>query len=94
MLHRDGYIPAHRIEGADVAATIVNEAERRRASLIVMGTRGRTKSASILLGSVTQQVIQQAHCPVLALKSAGAPMNLAEAVLSRLRGATTVITAS
>lgn len=94
MLHRDGITPAHRIEGADVAWTIVEAAERMSASLIVMGTRGRTKSASVLLGSVTQQVIQQAHCAVLALKGAGAPMNLAEAVLSRLRGATTTITAN
>jgi nucleotide-binding universal stress UspA family protein len=77
--------PANRIEGADIAASIVEVAQRHKASIIIMGTRGRTASASVLLGSVTEQVMQQSSSPVLALKEAGSPLNLAEALWSRLR---------
>jgi len=33
--------------------------------LIVMGTRGRSGLARVLLGSVTEMVVRHAHCPVL-----------------------------
>jgi nucleotide-binding universal stress UspA family protein len=37
--------------------------------LIVMGTRGRTGLAHLLMGSVAESVIRTAHCPVLTVKS-------------------------
>jgi len=44
---------------------IVQEAKDRDIDLIVMGTLGRTGFARILLGSVAQNVIGHAPCPVL-----------------------------
>lgn len=85
---------AHAIEGSDIASTIVDVALRERASLLVMGTRGRTRSASILLGSVTEHVMQFAPCPVLAVKRAAGQLGLLEAVLERLREPEPVLTAN
>lgn len=85
MLRNGSLSPAHRIEGADIASTIVAVARRERASLIVMGTRGRTRSASVLLGSVTEKTIQLSPVPVLAVKRFGAQMGLLEGLLERLR---------
>ncbi len=44
---------------------ILSTAEAERASLIVMGTHGRRGVARVLLGSVAEQVLRSAPCPVL-----------------------------
>jgi nucleotide-binding universal stress UspA family protein len=44
-------------------------AERTQADLIVMGTRGRTGLAHVVLGSTAERVIRRAHAPVIALKA-------------------------
>ena len=44
---------------------IVKEAKDKGIDLIVMGTHGRTGSKRVLLGSVAQNVIGHAPCPVL-----------------------------
>ena len=41
--------------------------------LIVMGTRGRTGLSHLLMGSVAESVIRTAPCPVLTVKTQGAP---------------------
>ncbi|MGV1099586.1 universal stress protein [Thiovibrio sp. JS02] len=48
---------------------IVEEAKRRKASLIVMGTHGRTGLTRLLLGSVAQLVIGHAPCAVMVVPS-------------------------
>ena len=55
------------LEGSP-AEKIVPVAKKRRAGLIVMGTRGRTGLEKILLGSVAERVIGLAPCSVLTVR--------------------------
>jgi nucleotide-binding universal stress UspA family protein len=50
-------------------ATITAYAGDNKFDLIVMGTRGRTGLAHLLMGSVAESVIRTAPCPVLTVKS-------------------------
>ena len=52
------------------ADTIVAVAEEVGADLIVVGTRGRTPFAGLMLGSVAQRLLHVAQCPVLAVPPA------------------------
>jgi nucleotide-binding universal stress UspA family protein len=45
--------------------TIVRYADRREAELIVLGARAPSPVRSLLFGSVSHEVAQHAHCPVL-----------------------------
>ena len=47
------------------ASVIVETATEERADLIVMGTRGLSDLAGLVLGSVTHKVLHLASCPVL-----------------------------
>ena len=51
------------------APAIVDVAKRLPADLIVMGTRGLTGLAHVVLGSVADRVIRKASCPVLTVKA-------------------------
>ena len=53
---------------ADPAPAIVKEATARGASLIIVGSHGRTGIARALLGSVAEHVVRHAHCPVLVVR--------------------------
>lgn len=45
--------------------TIIEAAESRKIDLIVMGTHGRTGLTHALMGSVAENVVRMAPCPVL-----------------------------
>lgn len=51
-----------------VVAALVNYAEREKADLIVIGTRGRSGISKMLLGSVASGVVTYGPCPVLVVK--------------------------
>jgi nucleotide-binding universal stress UspA family protein len=52
------------------AHEIANAADEANADLIVVGTRGHSAIANVLLGGVTQRLLHIAHCPVLAVPPA------------------------
>jgi universal stress protein A len=57
------------VDMGDTAQAIVDKAEAVGADLIVMATHGRTGIDHILIGSITEQVLRHARCPVLSLGS-------------------------
>jgi universal stress protein A len=65
---------------------IVRVAKERNCDLIVMGTHGRTGLSRVLTGSVAEEVLRAAPCPVLTIR---APVPEAEA-LEHLGTAATV----
>jgi nucleotide-binding universal stress UspA family protein len=64
------------ITSGPVAQTIASVAADHGADFIVMGTHGRTGLAHVLVGSVAEQVMRTAGCPVLTVRQGlGAAMN-------------------
>lgn len=60
-----------RIAEGLAAAEILRTARETSCDLIVLGTHGRGGVARVLLGSVAVEVLRQAPCPVLAVKTRG-----------------------
>jgi nucleotide-binding universal stress UspA family protein len=61
-------IPSHsEIRQGAVAQMLVNVAGQYRAGLIVIGTRGMDGVGPLLVGSVAEQLVRLAPCPVLAV---------------------------
>lgn len=52
----------------DAAREIADFAQKQKADLIVLPSRGRGGAIRVLLGSVAERVIHLAHCPVLVIK--------------------------
>ena len=59
----------HRLQDGDPARWILQIATDCKCDLIVMGTHGRTGLRRLLMGSVAEQVLRNAACPVLTLKA-------------------------
>jgi len=53
--------------GAKIVATILEVAAQEQPDMIVMGTTGARGLKEIFLGSVAGEVLENAHCPVLAV---------------------------
>jgi nucleotide-binding universal stress UspA family protein len=58
------------LERPDAGRALANLARRLKASLIVMGSSGRSGVARMLLGSVAEKTLRYAECPVLIVKGA------------------------
>ena len=52
----------------DAYESIVKKAEEEGADMIIMSTHGRTGVGHMLVGSVTEQVVRRASCPVLSVR--------------------------
>lgn len=85
-LHGIDVIPLFE-EGPNVPHTINRIASEKDIDLIVMGTRGRSRAASVLLGSETDQTIRETKIPILVVKHFGARRKFLEVLLDkRFRG--------
>lgn len=71
-LKSEGLTVGHLLGHGDVVPSIVIAAEEIDAGLIAMGTHGRKGLERFLLGSVAEQVVRQAPCPVLVVRVGGA----------------------
>jgi universal stress protein A len=58
----------HRLLVGAPAATIVRTAEEEKVDMIVMSTHGRTGLLRVLMGSVAEEVVRKAKCPVVTVK--------------------------
>ena len=62
-----GEIRTEIIEGSPAEA-IINVAETRESTVIVMGSRGLSNIAGLVLGSTSNKVVSHATCPVLIVR--------------------------
>ena len=74
-------VRVHVRPGRPVATTLELAAETG-AGLIVMGTHGRRGVAHLLMGSVAEQVVRSAPCPVLTVNRLGAAETAADSQLA------------
>ncbi len=54
-----------RCEWGDPAETIIETVRRRKADILVVGRRGRSRLSGLLLGSVSQKLASLAPCTVI-----------------------------
>jgi len=59
----------HRMMEGAPAEVIVETAAEVKADLIVLGTHGRTGFTRLVMGSVAEEVLRNAPCPVLTIRS-------------------------
>ncbi|HSK51613.1 MAG TPA: universal stress protein [Clostridia bacterium] len=78
LAHPDAVIERFLLRGR-AASSIVQEARDFEADLVVVGHRGHGPIETMLLGSVSAEVVDHAPCPVLVARgSAPGPIGLAE----------------
>lgn len=61
---------------------ILEEIEKESGDLVVIGARGRTGAAGVLLGHVTEDLIRRSAVPVLAVKKKGECIGVLQALLT------------
>ncbi len=59
----------HRLCEGDAAEEILRSTEAQRCDLVVMGTHGKTGLGRLLTGSVAEEVLRKAVCPVLVVRT-------------------------
>ena len=58
----------YHVRDGDAATEILGLAQQSKCDLIVLGTHGRTGVGRLLMGSVAEQIVRKAPCPVLTVK--------------------------
>ncbi len=74
------------VRGGDAADEILAAARSLRADLLVMGSRGRSQLAGLLLGSVSQEVVARASCPVLLVRAGAETTHPPGSILLAIEG--------
>jgi len=70
-LREAGFSTEGRVLAGDPREVLVQVALSERADLLVVGSRGRTGIAKLMLGSVSSHVVTHAPCSVLVVKQPG-----------------------
>jgi nucleotide-binding universal stress UspA family protein len=70
-----------RLEPGPASRSIIKVTWERKPALAVVGRRGRSRLAHVLLGSVSERVVRQASCPVLVVPKGTATSEPPERVL-------------
>ncbi|MGB3542572.1 universal stress protein [Rubrivirga sp.] len=70
----------HLAGSDDVPDAIRRETAALEADLVMVGTRGRTDTAAVLLGSVAEQLVRTADVPTVAVKRKGSTLGLLDAL--------------
>ncbi len=60
----------HRLLEGDPAEVITETAAEVAADLVILGTHGRTGFTRLMMGSVAEEVLRKAPCPVLTVRGA------------------------
>ena len=71
------------VESPSVSKAVTRRAEGEHVDLVVMGTRGRSPSASVLLGSESEQMIMESRIPLVIVKQRGERIGLLRVLLDR-----------
>ena len=74
-MHERGsvHVSYGQIESMSPAEAIVEHAEKHEVDLVVMGTHGRRGMDRLLSGSVSEEVVRQASCPVFTVLAGDEP---------------------
>lgn len=73
----------HFVIGLDVPEAIGKAAQKIGADLLVVGARGRTPGAALLMGSVAEALVRHVTTPLVAVKKKGVTLKLLDALLER-----------
>ncbi|NHZ73783.1 MAG: universal stress protein [Nitrospirae bacterium] len=65
-----------KVRGYSAGEVILEYAKEHDIDLVVMGTHGRRGPARLFLGSVAEEVVRHASCPVLTLREAESPRTI------------------
>lgn len=78
--HPIGLITTSMVQqrGISAAPVILQYASEHDVELIVMGTHGRRGLGHLFLGSVAEEVVRRAGCPVLTIRERGEPQPIEE----------------
>jgi universal stress protein A len=71
------------VREGDPAEEILRAAQFTNANLIVMGTHGWTGLSRLLMGSVVEQVLRKAPCPVLTVRTSALQAESADELVSQ-----------
>ncbi|HET8776542.1 MAG TPA: universal stress protein, partial [Candidatus Limnocylindria bacterium] len=68
-LRRTGLVVETMVDTGPAAAVLMARADAEVADMIVVGSRGLGPAASAVFGSVSAELVDHAHCPVLVVRS-------------------------
>ena len=75
-------IAEHYLLSSKTVDAIENYVKENKITFLVLGARGRSAGASIMLGSVTEKLMNKLNIPILAVKKKGSGLNLLDVLFN------------